>query len=56
MDVANDDTQKKVLSATPTGEEDEVHIFSADDAKRNVNRKLFEKIEKELEACKVNVS
>lgn len=41
---------------TPTGagEEDDVQIFSADEAKRAHNQRLYDKIEKELEAMDVD--
>lgn len=41
---------------TPTGDEDDVQIFSADEAKRAHNQRLYDKIEKELKAMDVNDS
>lgn len=42
-------------SATPTGEEDDVQTFSANEAKRAHNRKLYERIEEELQSNLQNV-
>lgn len=43
-------------SATPTGEDDDVQVFSADEAKRAHNQRLYDKIDKELKAMDVNIS
>lgn len=61
LDVSGGDDKRQqssalMESATPTGDHDDVQVFSIEEAKRAHNKKLYEKIEKELKAMEVNVS
>lgn len=59
LDISSIDDKRQsssiMESATPTGDDDDVQVFSADEAKRAHNIKLYEKIEKELKGMEVNV-